>query len=260
MAENGWPLDAAPVLGVAFDGLGWGEDGTVWGGEFLLCTYRDLHRVGWLKPVPLPGGDLPQREPWRPFWAHLVTAGIDPAPWLQGRPLGAMAAMVAKGVNAPLSSSAGRLFDAVAFAAGLAPDRLSHEGEAAMALEAAARGHGAAAPYPLFWDGPVLDPAPLWRALMADRAAGAAPGLIASRFHSGLAAATVAGARRLAREHGADAIALTGGVFQNATLLEACLSGLDGPVLTHAVVPAGDGGLALGQAAVAMARAMAGSA
>jgi hydrogenase maturation protein HypF len=248
------------VLGVAFDGLGWGEDGTVWGGEFLLCTYRAFRRVGWLRPVPLPGGDLAQREPWRPFWAHLVAAGIDPAPWLPGRPLGAMAAMVARGVNAPLSSSAGRLFDAVAWGAGLAPDRLSHEGEAAMALEAAARAHGPAAPYPLVWDGPVLDPAPLWHALLRNRGTGAPPGLIAARFHAGLAAAVLDGARRLAREHGAGAVALTGGVFHNATLLDACLAGLDGPVLTHAIVPAGDGGLALGQAAVAMARAMAGSA
>lgn len=258
MAEAGWPRRAGPVLGVALDGLGLGEDGTVWGGEFLLCSYARAERVGWLRPVPLPGGTQAQREPWRNLWAQLVAAGLDPAPLLPGRPLATLAAMVARGVNAPLSSSAGRLFDAVACAAGLAPDRLSHEGEAAMALEAAAMRHGPAPPYPFGWDGRVLDPAPLWAPLLADLAAGAGPGRIAARFHAGFAAALCAAAADLRTRHGAAAVALTGGVFQNALLLEGCLARLDGPVLTHAAVPAGDGGLALGQAVVAMARSLRG--
>lgn len=257
MGEAGWPRDGGQVLGIALDGLGHGADDTVWGGEFLLCTYATAQRVGWLKPVPLPGGAAAQREPWRNLWAQLVAAGLDPAPLLPGKPLGTLAAMVARGVNAPLSSSAGRLFDAVACAAGLAPDRLSFEGEAAMALEAAAARHGPAAPYPFGWDGAVLDPAPMWRALLADRAGGAPPGLLAARFHAGLAEAVTSAAVALARRHGAGAIALGGGVFQNPTLLTACLKALPSPVLVNSAVPCGDGGLAYGQALVAMARAMA---
>jgi hydrogenase maturation protein HypF len=254
MGEAGWARNGGAVLGVALDGLGHGEDGTVWGGEFLLCTYAQARRVGWLKPVPLAGGAAAQREPWRNLWAHLAAAGRDPAPLLPGKPLATLAAMVARGINAPLSSSAGRLFDAVACAVGLAPDRLSFEGEAAMALEAAAALHGAADPYPFAWDGTVLDPAPMWAALLADRTAGAMPGLMAARFHAGLAAAVSHAATALARAHGAGAIVLGGGVFQNPTLLEACLAALPPPVLVNSAVPCGDGGLAYGQVLVAMAR------
>jgi hydrogenase maturation protein HypF len=254
MAENGWPRDGGPVLGIALDGLGWGPDGTVWGGEFLLCTYRAYRRVGYLRPTPLPGGEAAQREPWRNLWAQLVTAGIDPAPYLPGKPLQSMAAMVAKGVNAPMTSSAGRLFDAVAAAAGLAPERLSFEGEAAMALEAAALRHGTADAYPFGWDGTVLEPRAMWRMLLRDRESGASLTLIAARFHRGLAAAIREAAIDLARRHDARAIALGGGVFQNALLLEACLDGMPAPVLIPAAAPAGDGGLALGQAVVAAAQ------
>ena len=256
MAEAAWPRDGAPVLGLALDGLGWGADGTIWGGEFLLCRYEGVRRVGWLKPVALPGGAQAQREPWRNLWAQLVAAELDPAPLLPGKPLGTLAAMVARGVNAPLTSSTGRLFDAVACAAGLAPERLSFEGEAAMALEAAAARNGPAEPYAFGWDGQVLDPAPMWRALLADLGDGAGAGVMAARFHAGFAAALCRAATDLRTRHGAGAVALTGGVFQNATLLEACLAGLNGPVLSHAAVPAGDGGLALGQAVVALARAL----
>jgi hydrogenase maturation protein HypF len=254
MAEAGWPRGGGPVLGVAMDGLGWGPDGTVWGGEFLLCTYYRFERVGHLRPVPLPGGEAAQREPWRNLWAQLVAAGIDPAPLLPGRPLGTLAAMVGKGVNAPLSSSAGRLFDAVAAALGLAPQRLSFEGEAAMALESAALRHGHERGYPFGWDGSILDPAPMWHALLVDLRRGVPPGPIAARFHLGFAAAIRHAATALAARFGAAAIALGGGVFQNAMLLEACLDGLALPALVPETCPAGDGGLALGQAVVAAAR------
>ncbi len=261
MAEAGWTRADGPVLGVAFDGLGWGPDGTVWGGEWLLAGYSEFRRLAHLKPVPLPGGDAAQREPWRNLLAQLDAAGLgtEAEALAPGKPLRALRAAAARGVNAPRSSSAGRLFDAVAAACGLAPERLSFEGEAAMALEAAARRAPDLAPYPFGRDGAALDPAPMWRALLADRAAGAAPEAMAARFHAGLAQATATLARDLARAHGARAIALSGGVFQNATLLEATVAALAGEaLLIPAQAPMNDGGLALGQAAVAAARALEG--
>lgn len=262
MAEAGWAPDAGPVLGVALDGLGWGPDGSVWGGEWLLCDYAGFERLAWLKPVPLPGGAAAQREPWRNLLAQLDAAGLAEAAdeLLAGRPLAALRAAAAGGVNAPPGSSAGRLFDAVAAAAGLAPERQSYEGEAAMRLEAAARPLLATAtPYRFAEAGSVADPAPLWHALLGDRAAGAPAGLLAARFHLGLAELVAGRARELARRHGAGTVALSGGCFQNATLLELCLARLgDLTVLVQAATPANDGGLALGQAAVAAVRALRG--
>ncbi|MCF8478969.1 MAG: carbamoyltransferase HypF [Rhodospirillum sp.] len=261
MAENGWPLDGGKVLGVALDGLGWGPDGTVWGGEFLLCDYRDFTRLACLKPVPLPGGGAAQSEPWRNLLAQLDSAGFteDADRLLAGRPLAPLRAAMAKGVNSPLSSSCGRLFDAVAAALGVGPDKQSHEGEAAMTLEALARPHmdwERLPHYRLFLDGESwLDPSPLWRALLDDLGRGVSRGIVAARFHRGLAESIAETALTLAGTHGARAIALTGGCFQNATLFEAVLMALGGfPTLTHALVPPNDGGLSLGQAVVAGAR------
>ena len=170
--------------------------------------------------------------------------------------------MIAKGLNAPLASSAGRLFDAMAALLGLAPDRLSFEGEAAMALEAcAADAAGQGEPYALgstFSEGLLeLDPEPLWRAALADRAAGAPAAMIAARFHDGVAAAFANAAGAIARTENIGVVALSGGVFQNARLLETTVRrlreiGLE--ALTAAEAPVNDGGLALGQAAVAAAR------
>ena len=253
MAERGWNDADGPVLGMALDGLGHGADGTVWGGEFLLCDYAGFTRVGWLKPVPLPGGDAANREPWRCLLAHLDAAGLpgEADRRLAGRPLAALRAAVAKGLNAPRTSSAGRLFDAVAALAGVAPGRQSFEGEAAMALETLARRHGPADPFPFARDGAVLDPAPMWRAAVAE----AEPARLAARFHAGLAAAVAGMAADLADAHGAPAVALTGGVFQNLTLLEDVAARLAGRrLLIPAAAPPNDGGLALGQAAVAARR------
>ncbi len=261
MAEAGWEPRAGPVLGVAFDGLGWGPDGSVWGGEWLLCDYARFERLAWLRPVPLPGGTAAQREPWRNLMAQLDACDLpaEADALLADKPLATLRAAVDRGLNAPLSSSAGRLFDAVACAAGLAPERQSYEGEAAMLLEAAARpALSAARPYPFGRDGAAVDPAPMWAALLADRAAGVPAGVLAARFHLGLAEAASGVARALAKAHGARAIALTGGCFQNVTLLELCLGRLAGcTVLTHSATPSNDGGLALGQAAVAAAQVLA---
>lgn len=250
MAEHAW--EGGPVLGIALDGLGWGEDGTVWGGEFLLASYAAFERVGHLRPAPLPGGAAAQTDPWRNLLARLDQAGLSAEAdrLLTGKPLGPLRAAMERGVNAPMSSSAGRLFDAAAALAGCAPDRQSHEGEAAMALEALAR-RGDAPPAPMAWDGAVLDPAPLWPALLALEGAEAQ----ASAFHRGVALGVASAASDLAERHGAEAIAITGGVAQNALLLDLLAEALPGRrLLVPAKIPANDGGLAFGQAVVAMAR------
>ena len=253
MAEHRW--DGGPVLGLALDGLGWGPDGTVWGGEFLLCGYADYARVGHLRPAPLPGGGAAQTDPWRNLLARLDQAGMgaEAERLLPGKPLAPLRAAMARGVNAPLSSSAGRLFDAAAALAGCAPERQSFEGEAAMALEALAR-RGDAQAAPMGWDGAALDPAPLWPALLALET----PEEIAAAFHRGVAHSCAAAMRDLAARHGAAALAVTGGVAQNALLLELLAEALEEgeapPLLLPSAVPANDGGLALGQTVVAMAR------
>ena len=149
MAENGVTLDAGPVIGVALDGLGWGADGTIWGGEFLLADYRGFRRLACFKPVAMPGGAQASREPWRNAYAHIVAAMGWPdfsakygrtelGRYLNGKPLATIEGMIARRVNAPLASSCGRLFDAVAAVVGLCRDRVQYEGQAAMQLEALA--------------------------------------------------------------------------------------------------------------------------
>lgn len=265
MAENGWNLQDGPVVGIALDGLGLGEDGTAWGAEILLCDYAASRRLARLAPIPLAGGDVASREPWRGLLAHLDAAlppEAMPAGLFEGLPAATLRAMMARGLNAPPASSAGRLFDAMAALLGLAPARLSFEGEAAMALEALATTAPAGLPpYALearrYGELAQIDPAPMWRAAVADLAAGRPPAEIAWRFHAGVANAFADLAMALAAAHGATAIALSGGVVQNALLLDLLLGRLAGaglPLLVPAEVPANDGGLAFGQAAIAAAR------
>jgi hydrogenase maturation protein HypF len=274
LADNGWPLDAGPVLGIALDGLGYGDDGTLWGGEFLRADYRGFERLGHLAPVALPGGVRAILEPWRntyaqlarhPGWDRLRAAcpDLELTRDLESRPLQILDTMLAQGINSPLSSSCGRLFDAVAAALGVCRDRVSYEGQAAVELEtlaAAAQGEGA---YPLrvvAGDGTrVLEPGPLWDALLRDLVAGVGAGVVAARFHRGLAAAVAGLARELAGAADLDTVGLSGGVFQNRILLEEVAGALRRTglrVLLHRRVPSNDGGLSLGQAAVAAARAL----
>ena len=256
LGDNLWPRLGGPVAGVVLDGLGLGPDGTVWGGELLVGEYRGFNRRAWLAPAPLPGGDAAQREPWRNLLVRLDAAGLGPLAdrLLAGYPLAPVRQAVAAGVNAPPSSSAGRLFDAVAAALGIAPGGQSYEGEAAMRLEAMARRGAGTDAYPFGPGLPAIDPAPMFHALASDLAAGTAPETIAHRFHAGLARAVCTPARAAVESGAAQAVALTGGCFQNALLLDLCLDELAGlTVLTHRDVPAGDGGLAFGQALVAAA-------
>ena len=258
LAENGWPADGGPVAGIVLDGTGLGPDGTIWGGEVLLGDYHGYVRKGYLAPAALPGGDAASREPWRNLMVRLDAAGMADvaAEVLAGRPLAPLRQAVAAGVNAPLSSSAGRLFDAFAAALGICVAAQSYEGEAAMRLEALARrSRGpAGAGYEFAETGGVIDPAPIWRAWAADRRAGVPPEEISRRFHVGIAEVTARVARRLVEAGEAKAVALSGGCFQNALLLDLTVRALgDVPVLLHRRTPANDGGLALGQAVVALA-------
>ena len=278
LADNGWPLDAGPVLGILLDGLGYGSDGTLWGGEFLLGDYLDFERVAHLKPVAMPGGTRAILEPWRNLYAHLESAGgwaawrarfagLEPIERLDAKPLAILSTLIARGLNAPLSSSTGRLFDAVAAALGVGGEVLTYEGQAAIALESLAAdamdrvGYGypfARATAPA---GEILDPAPLWDALLVDLSRGRPPEEIAAAFHRGLATALVTLGLDLASRHGLSAVALSGGVFQNRLLLESVTSGLEAAglrVLLQRQVPANDGGISLGQAAVAAARVLRG--
>ncbi|SDE59429.1 Hydrogenase maturation protein, carbamoyltransferase HypF [Salipiger thiooxidans] len=261
LGEALWPRDGGPVAGIVLDGLGLGPDGTIWGGEVLLGDYASFERRAWLTPAPLIGGDRAQAEPWRNALVRLDAAGLGAlADGLFPDAPRDMARQAARaGVNAPMSSSAGRLFDAVAAMLGLCPMRQSYEGEAAMRLEALAVAEPG---HPGYDFGVVqgakglqLDPAEMVAALAADLAAGLSPGRIAWRFHAGLARAFAGVARGLVEQGEARAVALTGGCFQNALLLDLTVAALgDVPVLLHRRTPANDGGLALGQALVALAQ------
>jgi hydrogenase maturation protein HypF len=259
LAENNWPLDGGKVLGIALDGLGYGDDGAIWGGEFLLADYHGFTRLAHFKPVAMPGGTAAIREPWRNLHAHLRAASIGTGAFaaLQGKPLAILASMIERGINAPLASSCGRLFDAVAAALALCDGAQTYEGDAATRLEALAEDIDGGCGYDFAISSGVLDPAPMWTALRDDLAAGAALAQIAARFHAGLARALTEMTRLLARTASFDTVALSGGCFQNRLLFEQTLRGLENAgfaVLSHARVPANDGGLALGQAAIAAAQ------
>lgn len=258
LAENGWPLDGGKVAGIILDGLGLGADGTVWGGEVLLGDYAGYERRASLSSVPLVGGDMAQKEPWRNALAQLDAAGL--SDWADrlfpDAPRDVLRMAAARGINAPMTSSAGRLFDAVAAVLGICPMRQSFEGEAAMRLEALAEEapRGADDGYGF---GPDLDAGPMWHAIRDDLNAGRDHAAIAWRFHMGLARAFADRARALVESGEARAVALSGGCFQNALLLDLTCKALgDVPVLVHNKVPANDGGLALGQAVVALAQAV----
>lgn len=261
-----------PVIGVAFDGTGYGDDGAVWGGEVLLADYAGYERFARLAYVPLPGGDAAVARPYRMALAHLRAAGIAWSPRLAcvtACPAAERLALehqLASGLHCVPTSSMGRLFDAVSSLVGIC-HRAGYEAQAAVELEAAARAHGPVdrgyrfALHANSGDGAdggdgalCADPGPVLAAAVADLRAGADTGRVSARFH----AAVVDLVRRLcalARErHGLTEVALTGGVFANAVLLSGCARGLaaDGfAVLRHHRVPPNDGGLALGQLMVA---------
>ena len=264
MADNGIE---GPVIGVAFDGAGYGGDGTVWGGEFLVADCAGYDRAARFLPVPLPGGEAAIREPRRSALAWLVSACGEEEPdaqrWIAGAfdeaEAAALLSMMRTGVQAPLTSSAGRLFDAAAALLGLC-DRATYEGQAPLRLEQLATDCGDALPFAIDrsatpWS---VDFRPAIRVLL-ERGTGDAGerGRLAGAFHNALAEASAAVCRALREERGLARVALSGGCFQNARLLRACADRLekDGfDVYVHRNVPPNDGGIALGQVVVAAAR------
>ncbi|MGW1287220.1 carbamoyltransferase HypF [Streptomyces sp. NPDC001118] len=263
MAEHGLP-GTTPVIGVAFDGTGYGDDATVWGGEILLADYTGYRRFAHLTPAPLPGGDAGVANPCRLALARLWAAGVAWEPDLPSvractdGERTVLRQQLERQVACVPTSSMGRLFDAVSSLAGVC-HRAGYEAQAALELEAAALAardaDGVAYPFGLTGaDVLACDPTPMLRALLADRRRGIPAPVLAARFHRGVARAVAEICRRARAETGLTAVALTGGVFANALLEEetAALLTRDGfAVLRHREVPPNDGGLALGQLMVA---------
>jgi hydrogenase maturation protein HypF len=263
LAEHG---EEGPAVGAIFDGSGFGMDGAVWGGELLLGDLSGFSRLGSLLPVRLPGGERAIREPWRMACAW-VSAAVDQdpelPPGLRGqvpeRSWRQVAALARNGVASPVTSSMGRLFDAVAALCGVCP-RVSYEGQAAIEFESICRGleHDV---YSIECEqtdrGLVMDPRRLIGDVAADVARGTRLGVIAGRLHAAVADATVFACAALAGSCGTDLVVLSGGVFQNRVLLEETLGGLRRVglrALTPERLPANDGGISFGQAAVAASR------
>jgi hydrogenase maturation protein HypF len=253
-----------PVIGVAFDGTGFGTDGTLWGGEFLIADLAEAERAGHLAGVPMPGGAAAIRQPWRMAAAYLDAAypgGLPDALAVAARNPRAwpdVLTMARRGINAPLTSSAGRLFDAVAALLGVR-DAINYEGQAAVELEQLADPAERAAYQAGITGGSPLEVAgaDLMRAAAEDLLAGVAPPVIAARLHNGVATMIARVCLLLRERSGLGTVALSGGVFQNLLLTEAVVRLLEDDgfeVLVHGRVPPNDGGISLGQAAVAAER------
>jgi hydrogenase maturation protein HypF len=264
LAEHRIP-PGEPAIGVIFDGTGLGPDGAIWGGEILIGSYGGYQRFAHLRYIPLPGGDAATLRPYRTALAHLWAAGIaweDDLPPVAAAPETERAIIrqqLEKRLNAPNTSSMGRLFDAVAALSGVLQE-ITYEAQAAIWLEAQTDpGETEAYPFEIVnGDGDrnprLLDPAPLLHALLHDLRAGVPVPRIAACFHNGVAN-MIRDICLMARDAtGISTVVLSGGVFQNSTLQRLAISRLQGTGLTlypHELVPPNDGGLALGQAAIA---------
>ncbi|WP_198681643.1 carbamoyltransferase HypF [Kribbella rubisoli] len=254
MAEHRY---CGEIIGFAFDGTGYGDDGAVWGGEVLLTGYDGFERYAHLKYVPLPGGDAGVRNPCRMALSHLRAAGLgwDPRlPSVQAcRELDLLEAQLDHDIACTPTSSMGRLFDAVSSLAGVC-HRVGYEAQAAIELEGTASSDEGLGAYGFDVDGEQIDPAPLLAAVVRDVLAGVPPSVMSARFHQGLAELMVTLAERARAAEGLTTVGLSGGVFVNKVLLSATTRALTGAgfaVLRHRRVPPTDAGIALGQLAVA---------
>jgi hydrogenase maturation protein HypF len=263
MAENGL---TGEVIGLVFDGTGYGSDGTVWGGEFLIGGYAGFRRAGHFRQVRLPGGDKAVREPWRMALAFLHTAIGEDAfdldhpvtRYLPAAERAIFSAMLKRGLNSPLTSSCGRLFDAVAALLNIR-HTVSYDGQAAIELEALAETSDDSRTLPCEVtrvDNGLLqaDFSTLFPAILHELGAGVPPAALARRFHATVARASVAACTQIAEDSGLDRVVLSGGVFQNRLLSEMVYTGLIKQglqVFTHRLTPPNDGCIALGQAAIA---------
>ena len=259
MVEHGVAAGAR-VIGFAFDGTGYGVDGTIWGGEVLVAGYGSFVRAAHLRPVPLPGGDAAIRRPYRAALAHLWAAGIGwdgSLPPVAATPeveRSVLRRQLERGISCVPTSSMGRLFDAVSSLLGLR-QVATYEAQAAMELEWCAESHtGSARRYRFDLSEGDIDPTAVLADIVDDLGAGRPVTAIAAGFHDAVAHLIATVAQVLREETGVSAVVLTGGVFQNVLLVDLARRALGArgfEVLTHRLVPPNDGGLALGQAAVA---------
>lgn len=258
MAEHGLN---GPVIGVAFDGTGYGEDGAIWGGEFLVAEYKSYQRAAHLEYFPLPGGDAAIKRPARTALALLWSLGLD---WDENIPpvrdfcaedLVTLRIQLEKEINTPMTSSMGRLFDAAAALAGVR-QKVNYEGQAAIEFEALADEAEAGA-YTFGVESDQVEVGSVVEALVRDVMAGVPIQKISARFHNGLAESVWETVKRISTETGIRLVVLSGGVWQNTTLLRKTLRLLwdEGFIVyIHREVPTNDGGLSLGQAVIAAAR------
>ncbi|MGC9358331.1 MAG: carbamoyltransferase HypF, partial [Anaerolineae bacterium] len=277
LADNGWTPDQGPVIGVALDGTGYGTDGAIWGGEWLVASYEEFRRAAHLEYLPLPGGDAAIRQPWRIAAAYyyalfgehhmpphlllpLTTKGGRAPALERKRRKDLLIQQIDRGINTIPTSSMGRLFDAVSALLGIRRET-TYEAQAAIELEqVAATDHAPFYPYPFALaeeaDTLQIQLTPLFEALFGDMARERAVPHIARRFHDTVAEMILQVSSHLRRQTGINTVALSGGVFQNRLLLGIAVPRLraaDFNVLLHSQVPPNDGGVSLGQAAIANA-------
>ncbi len=273
LADNDWKLEDGSVIGIALDGLGFGADTSIWGGEIMIADYLDFERVARFKPVAMPGGSQAILQPWRNTYSQLSScldwsaiseqyANLELVQFLKKKPLATFDQMILSGLNTPMTSSCGRLFDAVAAAVGICRDGISYEGQAAIEFENRVNQEELllSSPYRFeLSDGDLMEinPQTMWLGLLEDIQSGLGVSTIAARFHLGLANILVKAVARISKQTGIQTVALSGGVFQNRTLFKLCIRQLEHNQLTplfHQQIPANDGGLALGQAVIAAAQ------
>jgi hydrogenase maturation protein HypF len=262
MAEHGCE---GPVIGVAWDGAGYGADGHIWGGEFLVADFAHYERLAHLEEVCMPGGEQAVRQPWRMAAAYLYSVyghamdelELDFVHRLDHRSWRVIRQMMVKGVNSPVTSSAGRLFDAVAVLVGLRYE-VQYEGQAAIELEMLADGVIGEEEYPFRIHRDrrpmILETQVIIKGVVDDLTKGESAARTAAKFHNTLEAMIVAACCGIRELTGLSRVALSGGVFQNIFLLIRVVPGLQAhnfEVYTHSQVPPNDGGIALGQVAVA---------
>lgn len=275
MVEHGLPRDTNPVLGIAMDGLGYGEDSQLWGGEFLVADYKEYYRAGHFAPVAMPGGSQATKEPWRNSYAHLsATIGwqkleqqhpeLELTNYLNTKPLATVETMIRSGFNTPAASSCGRLIDAVAAAIGLCRESISFEAEAAIELESIATnffseqyGKGYSTQLSESHKGIVIGWEPLWKEIIDDLEDGIEIGIIAARFHHCLINSIAETARKICSLHQINVIVLSGGVFQNRLLrdgIDATLGKSGLVVLSPEKFPPNDQSISIGQSVIAAER------
>jgi hydrogenase maturation protein HypF len=262
MADNGIE---GRVIGVALDGTGYGADGKIWGGEFLVCDFLDFERCGHLRYMPLAGGDSGVRQPWRSALAYLRDTFGEPALSLplalfrevSPKHVRVVNAMIARQIQTVDTSSCGRLFDAVSSLIGIRHET-TYEGQAAIELEAVASSCSGVYPFAIEVGAPFqIDLRPLIEAVVRDITGGVAAGEISARFHFTMAHVIADACDRMRDSHGLARVCLSGGTFQNLRLLghtAPLLRERGFEVFTHRQVPTNDGGLALGQALIAASR------